>query len=281
MTPDNNIIMADNIKIVRINNTNEIVFDVSHGRNSSPISPVLTSNGYIVLGLDNGEVVTNQVDNSPAGIKVLGLGSPTKNTPCVNGNSVFLSTDAGLKKVNISGDGTPSLEWTFDGVIGKKISKSGGASPLFLNGFVYFDAKSGLTFKLYKVNANDKSLGFVKILPVRIPASVAQSPVNSTMWYFPFGGKLKHINENGDDLGGISNSELGGVPSSAITMASNNVLIVGSGIGPNAAVTAINLNTEKKLWRVGAGQLDTFGQFAIMNQKVFCTTRDQRLFKLS
>lgn len=276
LSTDNNIIMADDVKIVRINGANQIDFNVSHGRNSSPISPVLTSNGYIVLGLENGEVVTNQVDNSPAGIKVLGLGSPIKNTPCINGNSVFLSTNAGLKRVDISSNGTPSLVWT------RSNSGAGGASPLYLNGFIYYDATlDNANYKIFKVNASSGAVDKDLDLPAQLRASIAQSPIDNTMYYYPTARRVEHIDADLVNKNNITLATLGGEASSAMTMASNNVMIIGTGLLSNAAVTAINLNNNTRLWRVGAGSLDTFGQFAIVNSKVFCTTKDQRLYKLS
>lgn len=283
LSTNNDIIMADDKRIVRFGNNNNVVFDVLHQKTGSPVSPVLTSNGYIVLGLDNGEVVTKKVDKLPLTIQSYDLQSSIKNTPCVNGNSVFLSTDGGLKKVDISSSGVPTLVWTQSGSL---VRKTGGASPLYLNGYIYFDASldsSNYKYKIFKVNAISGAIEDTLDLPgnTQLVASIAQSPTGSSMYYYPIANQIEQIDSDLANVGSISLATLGGEASSAMTMASNNVMIVGAGLLSNAAVTAINLDTKTRAWSVGVGTLDTFGQFAIVNSNVFCTTKDQRLYKLS
>ena len=96
---------------------------------------------------------------------------------------------------------------------------------------------------------------------------------------------IPYIDENLEKLGEITLETLGGsTAASAMTVSINNIMIVKAGIGRRSGVTAVDLTDDERVWRIdfeeGESEENTFGQFAIVNQNVFFTTRNKRLHKL-
>lgn len=196
-----------------------------HGSGGTPISPVLVSN-HVVLAFGNGTLTVHNVDT---GVRtdIKSIGTEIKNTPCVSGNSVFVVTSIATRRVDISTSGiildTDTMGWSHPHLEG------GGASPLFLNGFIYHDARVDVGWKIFRLASGNGAVDKSIALPGQLVASIAQSPVDNTMFYYTVGSRIEHVDESLNNLGDISLATLGGAPSSAMTMASNNVMIVGTG----------------------------------------------------
>jgi hypothetical protein len=144
------VIACDDQSIVRFAADGSVVWQTKIMGTGSPISPVLTENGVVVLATSGGEISSYSVQTGALlgsfPVKLDGFSYGTQNTPSVNGNRIYVSMAAQNlqshgRLVAIDVDptnpaGPLSIAWSY--VFGGP----SGASPLFLNGVVYFDGSS-------------------------------------------------------------------------------------------------------------------------------------------
>lgn len=274
------VIAADDQKMVRFlsnSNTPAPMWPVSYSGIGTPISPVLISGNRIAFVTGLGYVRIYDADNGT----LLGSGKvadEVRNTPAVNGSIIYVTTNLGLRAIDLTNNNPNSILWTFTW------TEQGGASPLFWDNVIYTDGRINLDWFLFAINTNGTEKWRYNT-PSRVPASVAQDPRNDSIWFFPLGGRLTRLDLNGRVIEQITDIVLGGTPSSAITTGGTStspILLIGNGVGTNAGVTAINLNTSGRLWRVNG--VPTAGQFGILRSglqfRVGCTGIDTGLFLL-
>jgi hypothetical protein len=149
VSADGEVIVADDKTLVRYAPNGTIIWQTAIQGTGTPISPVITANGVIVLATLGGIISSYSVaTGTPVGtlsVRFDGLSYETINTPSVNGNRVYVSMSADHAEsfgrlvaidVNPAASSPLDIAWTF------AFGGPSGASPVFLGGVVYFDGSS-------------------------------------------------------------------------------------------------------------------------------------------
>jgi outer membrane protein assembly factor BamB len=321
------VIACDNNAVIKIDtfdcdNDSKIVewiSEIPYG--GIPFSPVITEDGTIIIATNKGPVYAyNITDGSLIGWKYIGedekihpiyrilnIDDPgffsTINTPCVNGNRIYVSTqykgpigrptlrhharlyalDIDPDNSNLSNRITESWYYEFGG--------PSQASPTIINDIIYFDGyreKPSLARDIHLFAVKDNGDYWEEIwktdYPLQTYASFAVDP-RGGLWYVdPFGGKLVHFStDNGDIIEEIFIDELveengKHLPSSVMTICGNDtnpiLLVSASALVPfksNSYVIAIDLQANNSLlWKVNLFEglffsFDlAFGQYTIL-----------------
>jgi hypothetical protein len=287
------VIAADDQTLVRFAADGNIVWQTSIVGTGTPISPVLTNNGVILLAT-SGDVISSYDVETGARlgafpVKLDGLNYGTQNTPSVNGNRVYVSMAAeNLKShgrlvaidVDSSNKAAPlSIAWSYE------FGGPSGASPLFQGGVVYFDGSSinpgpfG-TATLFAVRDMGKSAAVLWADPLVTTHGQSSPAIKTTPLPDPRGGMWIFIADQTVlqridmvtgalmqtiDMNSFFSNSIDHCPTSALTMAlpdpatGNPVMLFGvepgsANVGP-AMMVALELGTTPSLlWHVEVGQ---------------------------
>ncbi len=321
------VIACDNRVVIKVDtfdcdNDSEIVEWISEiPFGGIPFSPVITEDGTLIIATDRGPIYAYNIsDGSLIGWKFLGedekihplyrilnIDDPgffsTINTPCVNGNRIYISTQykgprgrptllhhARLYAVDIDSK-NPNIENRLNETWYFEFGGPSQASPTLIDETIYFDGyreKPSLARDIHLFAITDKGNYWEEEwrmeYPLQTYASFAIDP-RGGFWYIdPFGGKLVHFSTiNGsiieeiiiDDLINENGKHL---PSSVMTIAGNDtnpvLLVSASALRPvisNSYVIAINLEANNSLlWKVKLFEgffisMDlAFGQYTIL-----------------
>jgi PQQ-like domain len=150
VSSEGEVIACDDRSLVRFAANGSVVWQTPIVGTGEPISPVLTKNGVVLLATSGGEITSYSVQTGAIlatfPVKLDGFIYGTQNTPSVNGNRVYVSMAAqnqtrhgrlvaiDVDPTNTSAPLTIAWSYVFGG--------PSGASPLFVNGVVYFDGSS-------------------------------------------------------------------------------------------------------------------------------------------
>ncbi len=321
------VIACDNRVVIKVDtfdcdNDSKIVEWVSEiPFGGIPFSPVITEDGTLIIATDRGPIYAYNIsDGSLVGWKFLGedekihpiyrllnIDDPgffsTINTPCVNGNRIYISTQykgprgiptllhhARLYAVDIYSD-NPNADNRLTEIWYFEFGGPSQASPTLINETIYFDGcreKPSLPRDIHLFTITDKGNYWEeewrKEYPLPTYASFAYDP-RGGFWYIDsFSGKLVHFStEDGsiieeiiiDDLVNENGKHL---PSSVMTIAGNDtnpVLLVSAStlrsVISNSYVIAIDLEANNSLiWKVKLFEgffisMDfAFGQYTIL-----------------
>jgi hypothetical protein len=295
--PSGAVIAADNSKVVSYNPNGKLAWQTATP-GGTPISPNITNNGAVILATSGGPVSAYDAQ-SGALLNTLMLNSTvtlsngqtasgyydTVNTPAVNGNRIYISTqfhNSATNKIlpygrlyaidfnrNTDGTGQFSVAWTYD------FEAPSGGSPTVTvsNGTptIYFDG-SGITPgatttapQLFAVNdlGTQPQLEWKYPLAVDPQAAATQDPRGGVWTFSTYSSNLVRLDQSsGSVLQTINvnslvnpSGSLPGVylPSSAMTItgtAQNPVMIVSATplFMQQSYIIAINLNTSQLLW---------------------------------
>ncbi|MCA9939689.1 MAG: hypothetical protein KC418_13675 [Anaerolineales bacterium] len=312
------VIAADDTRIIRFA-PNGIPLWQTATPGGKPISPVLLDSGLILLATVGGPVSVYNSETGEMGAQLsLGEGASfyeTINTPAVNGNRVYISTQLNedptygrLYALDVT-PGPPAniqVAWHFN------FGGPSGASPLLIGDTLYFDgnrSEPGGAFapQIYAVQ-DTGSIGqllWVKPMPGEIQASFARDP-RGGFWAFSVGTPLKDnrwltrmrfTDLDGDgvgdvweriDLDALVNLPGVHVPSSAMSIAGTAdtpIMIVSAtafaedGSIDSTYVVAVDLAARARFWRVWLPSDLTAGQFAVtlgaLGPRVFFTNKTE------
>jgi hypothetical protein len=298
ITRDGTIIAADDRVVVRFGSDGTILWQTATP-GGTPISPVVTASGVIVLATKGGPVSAYRgSDGALVGTLVLKADPAdteifeTVNTPCVLGDRVYVSTQrtndpastARLVAIDVVERApTPLREaWHFE------FGGPSGGSPLRVGSTIYFDGdrlhpgdpKAPRVFAVRDDIVSPRQLFAVPVTG-SIQASPSQDP-RGGFWVFPTGAgatALLHLDAiDGHEIERLDLDALidaPGVhqPSSAVTMAGTFerpvMLVAATALRTGGAsyVTALDLRAQALLWKVqlaDARTVDwTASQFAI------------------
>ena len=274
------VIAADDRTLIRYRSDGTILWR-SSTVGGAPYSPVVTANGAVVLATINGPISAYSAATG-ARLGAITLASShrgnfsTRNTPAVNGNRLYVSLaleQSGLKlgrlvaiDVDPANAEAPLQEkWHFDFV------GPSGATPLFLDGTVYFDGSGGPFGvvggpRLFAVRdlGETSALLWQRHMPGRMVASPAQDP-RGGVWVFALGledlmrldpltgAVLQRL-----DLNALVDARGTQVPASAMSIARSPdgapVMLLSAtssvnSFGPSFVV-ALDLENSRLLWRV-------------------------------
>lgn len=144
---DESTVVADDAVVARFDAAGSVMWSTPTS-GGLPISPVITDNGHILLATDNGPVSTYRLSDGDArdALRLSGdAGDPitfsTANTPCVNGNRVYILTEPDthasregrLWAIDVHEDGTMESAWFYT------YAATSGGSPLRIGDTIYFD----------------------------------------------------------------------------------------------------------------------------------------------
>ena len=265
-----------------------------------PFSPVLVGNDTIVVATDRGPIYVYDINGSLIAYKYLGINEnigfisklfglrgmgffSTINTPCVNGNRIYVSTQyknwrglplpkhyARLYAIDIDKDNPDinkriSVAWYYE------FGGPSQASPLFHNNTIYFDgyrAQPSYRRDIHIFAIEDKGDTYMEKWKVSYPrptyASFTLDP-RGGFWYIdPFGGKINRFSmEDGTIIETIDVDRLIGeegkqLPSSVMTIFGNDtnpiMVVSGTCLNPlkaNSYIIAIDLaKNNSLLWKV-------------------------------
>ena len=287
-----------------------------------PISPTITEDGTLIIATTNGPVYAydiqdgsllamRYINDNEDGSKTGGF-YETINTPSVNGNRVYLSTqfskdnnpanrrarlyalDIDISAYNSVDRIKPVWYYDFDG--------PSGASPLIIGDTIYFDGNKSLQKKPFTMAVIDRGeypeLKWKSTIPKPIDSSLARDPRGGFWLVDALGGQLIHQSEeDGSFIETINTDEIIGEygvhnPCSVITIAGskNRPILLTSVLAldltdSSCYVIAVDLsNNNNLLWKVKIyeGPLVTvdfpFGQYPIVMKNnepriVFTTIR--------
>jgi outer membrane protein assembly factor BamB len=288
-----------------------------------PFSPIITQDGTIIIATDRGPIYAlNSTDGSLLAIKylipdqpvltllqLLGLNDSgyfsTINTPCTNGNRVYISThykdvtgwfalffDARLYAIDVDAqnpnpDDRLKVAW-FRGFGGPS-----GASPTLINDTIYFDGDRGqpslmLSPHIYAVQDMGSSgkLKWKTAIPASIDANMASDPRGGLWVVDTFLGRLvRYSIDTGKVLDRVNINALvkesgWHTPTSVITISGNEsrpILLVSATainvLKSSSYVLAIDLtNNNALLWKVKISETSfvdlqiSLGQYPILTQ---------------
>jgi len=303
------VIAADDQHMVRVSSSGNVVWDAPT-TGGTPISPVITQSGALVLATLGGPVSAySNVSGALIGAQYFrpeqGSSSyyETVNTPCVNGNRVYISTQLSSDPesgallavdVNASDPENPlTLAWQFS------FGGPSGASPVCVGGDIFFDGTSlnpdsgydPVIFGLQDTGSS-ASLLWVQDVPSPVPAALAVDPRGDGLWCIflddpwierrslatgSVDGAINIATLVGDPLPNNPYSEINIAGGSA-----NPVMLLGTTSQPqlfygkrrpdsiafSSYVIAINLNTSSLLWEVNLspflGTDSAASQFAVI-----------------
>ena len=286
------VIAADDQKLIRFAADGSVMWQTTIVGTGTPISPVLTNNGVILLATSGNVISSYNVETGALlgafPVKLDGLNYSTQNTPSVNGNRVYVSMAAqNLQShgrlvaidVDPSNQAAPlNIAWSY------AFGGPSGASPLFQGGVVYFDGSSlnpgpfG-TATLFAVRDLGTSPALLWAHPLVTSHGQSSPAVKTTPLPDPQGGMWMFIADQTVverldmmtgalmqtiDMNSFFSNSIDHRPSSAFTMAlpdpatGNPVMLLGVEPGnPNfgpAMVVALELGvTPSMLWHVDVG----------------------------
>jgi outer membrane protein assembly factor BamB len=187
------IIAADDQRIVRFNRGGSVIWN-STNPGGIPISPVLTGSGTVIVGTKGGPVSAFDSKNGHLLGSLVLRPSPdspdvyeTINTPCVQGNRIYISaqsqsnrSNGSLMALDVQPDNNASplsIVWQFP------FGGPSGASPTCVGNVVYFDGMSvrpggpatPTVFGLRDEGASATLLS-AQTVPNPLPAAMAQDP---------------------------------------------------------------------------------------------------------
>lgn len=312
--PAGGVIAADNTKLLRFSPTGQVLWQ-TNTPGGTPISPTITDNGAIVLATSGGPVsaydpstgalldklTLSGTVSSSGGTATSGY-YDTVNTPAVNGNRVYISTQfhsTSTNKIlpfgrlyaldftrNANGTGTFSVAWSWDFE-----APSGGSPTVVMNNgtpTVYFDG-SGTTagsttvnpvlFALQDLGRSANLLWKYGLLVV--PQAAATPDPRGGIWTFAtYTPTLVRLNQNTGavsqtiNVDNLVNQPGVHLPSSGMTITGsqqNPTMIVSATplLMQSSYVLAINLNTSQLSWAYRVDQSKgilgvPFGQFPIL-----------------
>jgi PQQ-like domain len=311
--PSGGVIAADNSKLVRFSPTGQVLWQ-TNTPGGLPISPTITDNGAIVLATSGGPVSAYDPSTGALLAKLTLSGTVTSNgtvtngyydtvnTPAVNGNRIYISTQfhtTATNKIlpfgrlyaldftrNSDGTGTFSVAWSWDFE-----APSGGSPTVVLNNgipTVYFDG-SGTTAgsttvspQLFALQDLGSSANLLWKYGLAVDPQAAATPdPRGGIWTFAtFTPTLVRLDQNTGavlqtiNVDNLVNQPGVHLPSSAMTItgnAQNPTMIVSATplLMQSSYVLAINLNTSQLSWDYRVDQSKgvagvPFGQFPIL-----------------
>lgn len=266
VSPSGDVIAADTDHVVAFNPSGSVAWKTPTP-GGLPISPVLLSNGAVVLATKGGPVSAYRSSDG-ALIGSLSLqDSPgseyydTQNTPCVSGNRVYVSTEkrndaahtGRLFAIDVDPAASPPLQvrWSY------AFGGPSGASPLRIGNVIYFDGDRpapGAPFDphLFAVRDTGTSgqLVWMKAMEGQIAASAAEDP-RGGLWVF--GVLRRHLiryhPDTGAELQRVDLDALMAEP--GIHTPSSAMSIAGSSSQPVMIVGAVTAMSSDPSWVVG------------------------------
>jgi len=289
---DGGVIAVDDERAIRFDPDGDVVWNRLHGGEGTPISPVLTASGVIVLATAGGGVVSIDPGTGDPLRTLEGLeGWDTINTPGVRGDRIYVSMqngDAGrLAAIDVSAGGDFTAAEAFD------FRAVSGASPLVIEDRIYFDGYDCVAHDsgggcqrdaphafAVRDTGDGLELMWRKRLITPVVASFARDP-RGGVWHFELGRRhlFRRDESTGALLQTIDVDALMGDPTQTHVPASVTSIAMNPVIGPvmilsarplsasSASVVAIALRGGVKLWDVelhGALINSTAAQFAIV-----------------
>jgi hypothetical protein len=290
------VIATDDTYLIRYAADGQILWQAALP-GGTPISPVLTANGFILVATDGGPISAYSLSTG----RLLGVLTvtdaagrvySTKNTPSINWNRAYISMAAGNNSnygqlvaidVDPSNAAAPlSLKWAFP------FGGPSGASPLFIGNMIYFDG-AHLTadgwspagpymFGLQDLG-NTCSLIWKKVMSSPVKANAAQDP-RGGLWVFAAGSTaLLRLSENSGavlqsvDVNALVNRPFSEKPSSALSIVRgpNGETMMLAGVSPEwgsgnpSFAVALNLDSSTLVWELQLADGDmTASQFPIV-----------------
>jgi outer membrane protein assembly factor BamB len=305
--PNGGAIAADNTKVVRFRPDGSVAWQTATP-GGNPISPVITDDAAIVLATEKGPVSAYDAATGAliaklsisdtltiGGIATTGI-FDTVNTPAVNGNRIYVSTQFrdSAGKVRPYGRlyaldldraaGTLTAAWHYDFQAPSGTSPTlafpGGVPTIFFDGSGPTAGGSGKPQIFAVRDLGDHPELAWKFQMSSLPqASPALDPRGGVWVFSPYSPTLSRLDlATGAVLQTINvdtvvNQSGVHVPSSAMTMSgtpANPVMTISAtpALTQNSYIVAIDLNTGKALWEVRVDQSKglsgvSFGQFPI------------------
>ena len=296
ISSNGDVIAADDTRVVRLTSAGVVKWNtLTPG--GTPISPVTTEAGIVVLATDGGPVSAfDSRTGNLVGAAYLQYGLypahfDTVNTPCVRGNRIYISgriendpdNHGALFAVDVdpTNPTTPlSVAWAYP------FGAPSGASPLCVGNTIYFDGASVSAGQpqnpqIFAIQdgGDSPTLLWNVTVPNLLPANIAQDPRGGVWALFDHTSMVERFDTTtGVVMDGINVSKLVGDPDtnypySAIMMAgtaTDPIMLLGSTStdGKATYVLAVDLPSHSLLWKVNIapsqGNDSAPSQFALM-----------------